>query len=275
MDKKVISTILEQNLETVKSFISMMISEVKKEVELVKNENEELKKSLQFSQEEIDDLKNTVKRQSQEIKTLQEKTEKTDELAEKVRVQDDMSRRNNLRMEGMPEKETENYEQTQAQIETLLSNKMNIAVKLESANRVGKKNNSRSPRPIIARFATFTERQKCMKSSAKLKGTNIYINEDLSKETAQRRMAKMDELREKRNQGFLAYFIGDRLVVKERRVAIRREATSDDMTGETEDRPTVATRPASLTASSTSNSAMEDQARNLRSGNRGRTTIRK
>ena len=99
MDKKTISIILDQNLETVKSFIEMMITGVKKEVETLRKENQDLRNSLQFSQGEIDDLKTTVRLQSEEIKTMRLNTEKTAEVAERVRRLDDMSRRNNIRIE--------------------------------------------------------------------------------------------------------------------------------------------------------------------------------
>ena len=47
----------------------------------------------------------------------------------------------------------------------------------------------------------------CLKSAPKLKGTKIFINEDLSRATLDIRRRKLDELKERRAQGYIAYFI--------------------------------------------------------------------
>ena len=52
------------------------------------------------------------------------------------------------------------------------------SVNIEHAHRVGQRT-SRGHRPIIARFARFSDREAVMRNVAKLRGTKIYINEDL------------------------------------------------------------------------------------------------
>ena len=84
MDNKAVKLLLEQTSDTIKSFIELMIGEVKKEVNTLKSENWELKRSLQFSQAEIDDLKSTVNKQKEEIKNIQQCSKKTDELEERI-----------------------------------------------------------------------------------------------------------------------------------------------------------------------------------------------
>lgn len=89
-----------------------------------------------------------------------------------------------------------------------------VNVELESANRVGNSRSSGGSRPIIARFKAFRDRQTCLKSSAKLKGTQIYLNDDVSKATMEIRREKMGELREKRRLGFHAYFSGSEIIAR-------------------------------------------------------------
>ena len=58
---------------------------------------------------------------------------------------------------------------------------------------------------------------ECVRAAPRLKGTNVYINEDVSRATLNIRREKLDELREKRRKGYIAYFSGAKLVVKERK----------------------------------------------------------
>ena len=57
-----------------------------------------------------------------------------------------------------------------------------------------------------------------MKFAPRLKGSNLYINEDVSKATHEIRKLKMHELKEKRKQGLIAYFSGIQLIVKKRTI---------------------------------------------------------
>lgn len=66
-------------------------------------------------------------------------------------------------------------------------------------------------------MSKVSHRQECLKSASKLKGTDIYLNEDVCKATLDIRRGKLDELKLKRRQGFIAYFSGTNIIVKERR----------------------------------------------------------
>ena len=51
----------------------------------------------------------------------------------------------------------------------------------------------------------------------KIKGTNIFLNEDVSPATQSIRNAKMGELQAARQRGLIAYFSGTKLVTKTKR----------------------------------------------------------
>ena len=55
-----------------------------------------------------------------------------------------------------------------------------------------------------------------MKNSHKLKGTQIFINEDLSERTLNMRKEKLPELKSARARGKIAYFDKDKLIIKDR-----------------------------------------------------------
>ena len=86
---------------------------------------------------------------------------------------------------------------------------------IDVVHRVGRAVSER-PRAVIVKLKTFKVRQECLKRSPSLKGTNIYINEDISKATHEIRKIKMKEMKEKRQQGLIAYFSGADLITKER-----------------------------------------------------------
>ena len=48
------------------------------------------------------------------------------------------------------------------------------------------------------------------------KGTDVFLNEDVSHATFEIRNSKMEELREKRRQGLIAYFSGTKIITKVR-----------------------------------------------------------
>ena len=79
-------------------------------------------------------------------------------------------------------------------------------------------NNTRlsQPRTVIARLKSVSERNFILKNSYKLKNTGIFINDDVCEGTIKARREKIDDLREAKKNGKIAYFIGRRLVVHER-----------------------------------------------------------
>ena len=94
------------------------------------------------------------------------------------------------------------------------ADKLNINVKLDGA--VGRIENTPKPRTLLAKFSTYNKRQQCLRTSSNLKGTSVFLNENVCRKSLGKRRLLMDELRDKRRQRHIAYFSGDRLVVKNR-----------------------------------------------------------
>ena len=57
MNKDTLELLLKQNLSTIKEFVSLMFDSLKKEISVLRSENNELKQSLTFTQAELSDLK--------------------------------------------------------------------------------------------------------------------------------------------------------------------------------------------------------------------------
>ena len=78
-------------------------------------------------------------------------------------------------------------------------------IEFQRVHRNGRKI-SNKPRPILARFLRFTDREKVRKKAKELKGTNFVIYEDLPKELIDRRRVMLPKLKVAKKQGSRAYF---------------------------------------------------------------------
>ena len=113
--------------------------------------------------------------------------------------------RRNIRITGMEERRGgETWEQTAAMVLSLLDDKMQLpGLELERAHRVGQRRDAR-PRPIVACFSRYSDREAVMRSARKLKGINIYLNDNLCAASQAIKNAQMPELKQARAQETIA-----------------------------------------------------------------------
>ena len=142
-----------------------------------------------------------------------------DHIVGKLNYLEDQSRRNNLRFEGVEEQEEENWEQTAEKIRKIAQNNLGIptGVTIERAHRIGERKYNR-PRTIIAKFLHFGEKQDILRKSYKLKGTNIFVNEDLCEASQEKRREQLPLLRDAKRDGKLAYFVHTKLIIRNKPV---------------------------------------------------------
>ena len=62
------------------------------------------------------------------------------------------------------------------------------------------------------------DRDSAMKNKMKLKGTGIYMNEDLCENTLKARKDKMDQFKQAKLSGKTAFFNGKTLIIREKRI---------------------------------------------------------
>ena len=182
--------LLETQESAYKNTLEIILKKMDAKFESLKTTTNDLSRSLEFTQSEVDELRHQVKqleraeREYQErIKSLTEelkdKNDRLKNLEERCNYQEDYSRRNNLQIVGIEESEGETWEQTAVLVTKLLEEKLQLPnVEVERAHRVGNRTDHRQ-RPIIARFTRFCDREAVLRNAAKLRGTKIYLNEDL------------------------------------------------------------------------------------------------
>ncbi|MPD00166.1 hypothetical protein E2C01_095622 [Portunus trituberculatus] len=116
----------------------------------------------------------------------------------------------------MEEQEGESWEQTCVKVKKLIEEKLQWPdIQLERAHRVGLRNNQRC-RPVIARFTKFADREAVMRNDTKLRGTRIFINEDLCAASQSVRKAQLPLLKQARSEGKTAYFRHTKLIIKKK-----------------------------------------------------------
>ena len=177
--------------------------------------------------DEQDDNQKNIHEMNEEVKTLKDKIL---EMESRQDYQDDQSRRNNIRISGLPEDANETWEMTQQKVADLLKEKLEMPdVEIERAHRTGRRLEGK-PRQVVAKMLRYCDREKALRNSNKLKppvrpstasGSSnpprIYINEDLCPASLKKRKDKQPELVQAREQGKFARFVHTRLVVKESR----------------------------------------------------------
>lgn len=221
----------------------------------------ELKHSLTFSQSEIDNLKETVAKQDKletnllaDIEHISMSLENTED---KLDYLENQSRRNNIRFDNIPEDPKETWDDTETKVRKVLESNMGFKEKIpiERAHRVGKgRRSDNKPRSIVVKFLKFKDRESVLKNGSKLKGTNIFAREDLSERILARRASQMEEFKDARRNGKIAYFVLDKLVVKDRPVPDTQSTTSArslPAQQQVQDRPTTRSQSVTLTESVT------------------------
>ena len=109
---------------------------------------------------------------------------------------ENQSRRNNIRIDGIPEQPDETWEETERKAKVALESKLNpsFEVQIERAHRTGKTNrrqadagnaSSKRPRNIISRLENWKQKNPLLKAARTVNPDGMFINEDLAAEILQ------------------------------------------------------------------------------------------
>ena len=156
--------------------------------------------------QEIKELRDEIKQKDNKINNLEKRVT---ELSQTTDNLEQYSRRNSLRIFG---KEESDYEDPSKLALDIIKKDLNLDIKgIDCAHRVGKKRQERkTPRPILVKFTSYADGDAVFRQRSKLKGTQIFINEDLT----QVRSALLYTARTcKRNKKIKDCLTHDRLVI--------------------------------------------------------------
>ena len=188
-------------------------------LEKLNKETVDLKISLETSQEifekKFQKVNDNLSKQKQKHKEdINELWKDNDQLCERLRDLEDRSPRDNLRIDGIAEVENETWEQTEEILPNLFKEKLQLEnISVERVHRVGNKEKN-NKQTIVFKLGSCKDKLKIISEARKLKGTNISINEDYSKETLEIRKGKWKEVKELRENGTYAILVYDKVVIK-------------------------------------------------------------
>ena len=125
------------------------------------------------------------------------------------------SRRNNLRITGIPEKHHETWEKSETQVKSTLREKLGLASEpcIERAHRLGRLTQS-DESSKNSRFYDWKEKENILKQARIRKPSGIFVNEDVAEATMAKRREQLPLLRRAKQEGKIAYFVLDKLMIK-------------------------------------------------------------
>ena len=149
------------------------------EIKKVQSDINELKASLEHTETVLEEK---VAKAQKKVEKLQEQiNESWDyqidpgrlEFTERKLVElEDRSRRNNIRIDGITEKENETWDECEQEVTSLIKEKLGIAenIIIERSHRIKKKGNSENsgkPRTIVRRFLNYKDKTNILKNAKK------------------------------------------------------------------------------------------------------------
>ena len=88
--------------------------------------------------------------------------------------------------DGVTEKKGQIWEQYDEEIQNIFKEKLGLEnINIERVHRSKGKTNSNKPRTIVCKLLSYKQKKEVLKNAKKLKGSNIFINEDFCFETMQ------------------------------------------------------------------------------------------
>jgi hypothetical protein len=187
---------------------------LKNEIATINNgmnfQNEYYEKNIKETNELNDKLKRTIKEN--------EKTNLSEIFKDKIAELEDRSRRNNLRFEGIEEKENESWEESESKVKQFIKDKLNIKheIQIERAHRTGKKNETgqKKRRTIVVKFLNYKDKETIIHHYKRLKlwSERIYVNEDYSERTIEKRKVLFAKAKELRSSGKYAKVVYNKLI---------------------------------------------------------------
>ena len=234
-------SILKQMLEiqdqAYRSSLQLFMNDVKTEIKELRKDLNEVVKSISFLSNDNDSIKVELKGHEAKTASLVQKVDRFEvyvnegfeDIADHTEYLENQSRRNNLKILGVPESPDEkSWDETENKVKDLVKSELGISddFEIERAHRVGRfqKNVNRSgntnqkpkPRPIVAKLRSWKTNEMIVKKARQLKPKGIMFFNDLSQRTLLKRQSQVDDLIRARQRGKDAFFVLDRLVIKDK-----------------------------------------------------------
>ena len=199
------STLDEYFMNATKSFERMIRDAVDSFMDKLHQLEVNVEASLDFERKRVDDLIENQDGMKKKMKTMEKEIAELRLEVEKNKVASNkserFSRRNNVRLVGVPEAPQGVREDPVTMVEEILHSKFKIATKVERAHRDGKKVDGR-PRHILLKFLSYREKVDIMRRAREtLKDETYFITDDLTPTDLEEKRKWIKQVQELYNKG--------------------------------------------------------------------------
>ncbi|XP_065653089.1 uncharacterized protein LOC136080400 [Hydra vulgaris] len=163
--------------------------------------------------ERLDKVENNILENAKKVATLATEVEEIKiqnnnfdlkKFNSKLREIEDRTKKNNLRVDGIKENDNETWLESEQKVKEIFNEYLGVEnVKIERAHRAGKKG-VKENRIIVLKLLGFKNKEEILRNASKLKGKNIYINEDYCIETNEIRKELREKMKIERKLGKFA-----------------------------------------------------------------------
>ena len=130
------------------------------------------------------------------------------------------SPRNNIRIDGIKETKGEAWNDCEEKVQGMFAQKLRLdGIETERAHRVKRNSrgsNTNRPRTIVVKLLRFKDKTNIFQNANKLKGQNLFTNNDFSKATLEVMKDLMVEVKRLRELGKIAYLNYTTIVSREK-----------------------------------------------------------
>ena len=177
----------------------------------------DLEISLEYSYKAMDEIKTSMTPKDIFVKLEDKSRDELQRLDSRINRQEDYSRKHNLRIDGLDESKSETSQQTEIKVLNMFQQYFDVSnIEIDIAHRIKSSSNHKNNQTILVRLKKLSDRDFILRNKSKLKNSKIFINEDLCEETLKLRKVKIPEMKTARESGKIAYFVGDKLIIKNR-----------------------------------------------------------
>ena len=192
----VLKEMLEIHERAYHTTMQLMMDSVKDDIKSLKQSVDEMKQSLHYSQKDIDDVKTKIEKVEEKTKNVDKSIANSqmdiEDLYNEQEYLENQSRRNNVKVLGIPEKNEkdgiETWDECEEKVKEEIKAKLGIKTELtiERAHRVGSKcshpryleNGSKitsKPKPIVAWFAFWKQKDQVVWAARESKPKDVQF----------------------------------------------------------------------------------------------------
>ena len=142
-------------------------------------------------------VKNDIKNVQTDLAEIEDDLLDPTFVVENLTELENRSRRNNVRIDDMPERPNETMKNCKEEVRKIIRNKLDVTddIEIDRCPRMGKFHRNKSkPQTVVSKLLRSKDKHKVLINGKKLKETGIFIYEDFSKATMELRKSLWEEV---------------------------------------------------------------------------------